>query len=303
MADKPRILVILGPTASGKSGLAVKLAKKCHGEVISADSRQVYKGLNIGTGKITKKEMQGVPHHLLDVAWHQKTFSVDQFKTLAEKAIEKILAKGKLPIICGGTGFYIQALVDNFILPEVPPDPKLRKKLEKKKTHELFNVLAKLDIRRAATIDLKNPARLVRAIEIATHLGFVPDLKKEPQYKALQIGIKTDDKILKAKIHKRLLSRIKLGMINEAKRLHARGLSWKRMEELGLEYRYLGRFLQKKKPFDSAQGLKKMLEQLEREIWHYAKRQKTWFKKDKRIQWLKVNEFDTATNKINRFLR
>src|SRR3972149_9041812 len=124
---KKRILVIVGPTATGKSEVAVFLAKKFDGEVISADSRQVYKGLDIGTGKITKREMSGVPHHLLDVANPKRVFTVSEYKKLGEKALQNIWWRGKLPIICGGTGFYIQALVDGIILPEVPPNKKLRK--------------------------------------------------------------------------------------------------------------------------------------------------------------------------------
>ena len=129
---KQKIIIILGPTATGKSDLAVRLAKKFGGEVISADSRQVYKGLDIGTGKITKKEMAGVPHHLLDVAHPKKVFTVSDYKKLAERACKKIWDGGKIPILCGGTGFYIQAVADNIVLPEVPPNKKLRAQLEKK---------------------------------------------------------------------------------------------------------------------------------------------------------------------------
>jgi tRNA dimethylallyltransferase len=163
----PKILVILGQTAVGKSNLAVRLAKKFNGEIISADSRQVYKGLDIGTGKITKKEMGDVPHFLLDVVSPKRKFSVSQYKKLADKAIKHILGKHKTPIIVGGTGFYIQAIVDNLVLPEVKPDLKLRKKLEKKSTEELVKILKKLDSERAREIDTKNPRRLIRAIEIA----------------------------------------------------------------------------------------------------------------------------------------
>ena len=164
---KPKILVILGPTATGKSGMAVRLAKKFNGEIISADSRQVYKGLDIGSGKITEKEMLGVAHHLLDIANPKRKFSVTDFKEKAEKTIEDILKRSRLPIICGGTGFYIQALVDNLILPEVAPNLSLRKKLEKKTPAELFEILKKLDPKRADSIERQNPRRLIRAIEIA----------------------------------------------------------------------------------------------------------------------------------------
>ncbi len=270
---KPKIIVVLGPTASGKSALAVKLAKKFNGEIISADSRQVYKGLDIGAGKITRREMQGVPHHLLDVASPKKVFTVQDFKNLGEKAIEEILAKGKVPIICGGTGFYIQALVENQALPDVPPNKKLRAELGGKTPEELFEILKKLDARRAESIDRKNPRRLIRAIEIAEALGKVPEIKTEPKYNVSYFNTDMPDEILKKRIHNRLLGRMKQGMVAEAKNLHADGLSWKRMEALGLEYKYLAYYLQKKMTKEA------MLEKLEMEIWHYAKRQRTWFKK------------------------
>ena len=134
-----KIIVVLGPTSSGKSDLAVKLAKKFNGEVISADSRQVYKGLNIGTGKITKKEMRDIPHHLLDVASPKRQFTVTQYKKLADKSIKNILKHGKVPILCGGTGFYIQSIVDNIIIPEVPPNKKLEKSLRKNHSMNFLN--------------------------------------------------------------------------------------------------------------------------------------------------------------------
>ncbi len=297
--EKNKILVILGPTASGKSDLAVSLARKFDGEIISADSRQVYKGLDIGTGKITKKEMRGVKHHMLDVVNPKTIFTVAQFKKKTDKIIADIVRKKKLPILCGGTGFYIQAVVDNISLPEVKPDKKLRAKLSKKSTAELFKILKKLDPRRAQEIDSKNPHRLIRAIEIAKHLGSVPHLEATlpSGYEILQIGIKTDSVVLKEKIYNRLLARIKSGMIREARKLHEKGLSWKRMEALGLEYRYLAKYL--KKEIDKNE----MIEQLDREIRKYAKRQKTWFKRDKKIKWFTLKEEKKIEEKIRKFLK
>ena len=294
---KKKVVVILGPTASGKSGLAIELAKKFSGEVVSADSRQVYRHLNIGTGKITTKKMRGIKHHLLDVASPRKQFTVVQYKNLAEKAMKEITKRGKLPIICGGTGFYIQAIVDNIILPNVLANQKLRKSLGKKSVAELAEILQKLDRERAKNIDLKNSRRLIRAIEIAKALGKVPNIKKQQNdFEFLQIGIKTPDKILRKKISIRLFARISRGMIKETKKLHDRGLSWKRMEELGLEYRYLAYYLQDK--------MKKaeMIEKLETEIWRYAKRQKTWFKKDKRTQWFGLEKKEKIKRTIKKFI-
>jgi tRNA dimethylallyltransferase len=215
MHTKPTIIVILGPTASGKSGIAVQVAKEFGGEIISADSRQVYRGMDIGTGKITKREMDGIPHHLLDVASPSRTFTVAQYQKLAHKKIGGIMKRGKLPIICGGTGFYIRSIVDNLVLPEIKPDAALRKKLEKKTAGELFAILQKLDPRRAKEIDRRNPRRLIRAIEIAEHLGQVPQIKTSSPYNAIQIGVKIDGEVLKEKIRQRLLKLLAQNMIEE----------------------------------------------------------------------------------------
>ncbi|MDO8493004.1 MAG: tRNA (adenosine(37)-N6)-dimethylallyltransferase MiaA [bacterium] len=279
--NKNKIIVVCGPTATGKSDLAVVLAKKFDGEVISADSRQVYKGMDIGSGKITKTEMQEVPHHLLDVISPKKVFTVADYQKLANEAIEKILAKNKLPIICGGTGLYIQSIVDDLILPEVPPDLGLRKELKKKSVAELFIELKRLDPKRAENIDSKNPVRLIRAIEIARTLGSVPKLQfgKNKKYEFLQIGLTLDPEGLSEKIHARLLKRVKQGMIAEVERLKDSGVSWKRLNDFGLEYRFVASFLQGRVSKDE------MLEKLEVAIRQYAKRQITWFKRDEQIKW------------------
>lgn len=293
--EKPKIIVVLGPTASGKSASAVELAQKFNGEVVSADSRQIYKGLNIGTGKVTKKEMHGVPHHLLDVASPRTRFTVARFKTLAERTIDDIIARAKIPVLCGGTGFYIQAIVDGIVLPDVPPDPVLRKKLHKLSNTDLVALLTKLDLKRAPTIDPHNTVRLIRAIEIAKALGTVPAIIAQPKYQTLQIGITTDDKVLREKIKTRLLERLKKGMVEEVKKLHEKGLSWKRMYELGLEYRYISLFLQEKISEDE------MVTKLETEIWHYARRQRVWFKRDTRIKWFKIEQKKEIGKEAERF--
>jgi tRNA dimethylallyltransferase len=281
MKSLPKIICIVGSTASGKSELAVQLAKKFNGEVVSADSRQVYRGLDIGTGKITRREMRGVPHHLLNVVDPKRTFTVAQFKKRAEKVIASILRRGKVPIICGGTGFYISSLVDNLLLPEVSPNLALRKKLSKKSTAELFGYLKKLDSLRAKTIDAHNPVRLIRAIEIAESLGKVPRFKKgKRKYDAILLGIHLPDKILRKRIRRRLQKWLKQGLIAEVKNLRQRGLSWKRLYDLGLDYRFVSLYLQQKL------SKEKMMEQSENAIWQYAKRQKTWWKKEKRIHWI-----------------
>ncbi|MFA4999371.1 MAG: tRNA (adenosine(37)-N6)-dimethylallyltransferase MiaA [Parcubacteria group bacterium] len=280
MKSLSKILVVLGPNASGKSNLAVKLAKERNGEVVSADSRQVYKGLDIGAGKITKEEMQGVPHHLLDVVSPNKVFTASDYSRLARKAIDDILKRGKLPIICGGTGFYIDAALYNDSFASVPPNIAIRKKLAKFKTEELAEKLSQLDPARFASIDTKNRVRLIRALEIALTTGkSVPLIKSKPLYKAEKIGILWPLKELDRRIELRLDKRLSSGMIDEITNLNKKGLSWKRLYELGLEYRYISLYLKGELDYETMR--KKLLTAIKQ----YARRQMTWFKRDKKIKW------------------
>ena len=314
-----KLIVILGPTASGKTDLSIKLAKKLalsknegfNGvEIVSADSRQVYKGLNIGSGKITKKEMQGITHYLLDIANPKRKFTVAQYQKLAFKAIEKIHKKEKIPFLVGGSGFYIKSIVDGILIPEIKPDWKLRKKLVKKTAEELFLILKKLDPKRAKLIDKKNPRRLIRAIEIVLKTGKpvpqFPTMFDVAGFEVLQIGIKKSSEELKKTIQKRLRKRLKQGLIHEVKNLQKNGLPWKRLEELGLEYRFVAQYLQSKLSY------KEMQSKLEKEIWHFSKRQMTWFKKhsapeqvryraSKRIHWIKNQK--EAENLVKKFVK
>ena len=291
-----KIIVILGPTASGKTDISIKLAKKFNGEIVSADSRQVYKALNIGSGKVTKKEMKGVPHHLLDVASPKRKFTVAQFQKLALKKIQQIQKRGDIPFLVGGSGFYIQSVVDGLIIPEVKPNWKLREKLERKSKAELFLMLKKLDSKRAESIDKNNPRRLIRAIEIVMATGKpIPKIRRRqtsPDFDILQIGIKKSPSELKKLIKKRLDKRLRIGMIVEVENLHKNGLSWKRLEELGLEYRYVAQYLQKKPSFDTTQDLsayQEMIDKIQIESEHFTKRQMTWFKRDKKIHWVNTS--------------
>jgi tRNA dimethylallyltransferase len=293
----PKLIVVLGPTASGKSDLAVELAKKFNGEIISADSRQVYKGMDLGTGKITEKEMKGVTHHLLDVYSPKKVFTVAEYKKLADSAIQDILKRNKIPIICGGTGFYIDAVVSGQSFPEVLANPKLRKELESKSLEELQKTLKKIDSERFETVDTKNKVRLVRAIEIATELGNVPKIKTENRYGALYIGINWPKEVLRERIYTRIISRISDGMIEEIERLHTEGLSWKRMFSLGLEYRHISLFLQGKLTKEE------MIKTLHTKICQFAKRQITWFKRNKKIIWLEPEKPEEAEEAIRLFLK
>lgn len=294
----PKILVILGPTASGKSALAVELARELNGEVVSADSRQVYTGLNIGAGKITPEEMKGVPHHLLDVVSPTETFTVEQFKQKAFEAIDDILKRGKLPIICGGSGFYIDAVVRNVSFPSVAANEELRAELQKLSAEELHKHLTELDSRRAQEIDPHNKRRLIRAIEIAREAGSVPEIKSEPRYEALQIGIQVAPEILKKRIHERLITRMKQGMVEEARTLRADGLSLERMEELGLEYRYLARHI------SGTLSEEELIAELDKEIYKFARRQMTWFKRDTNIEWTTIEDISVSkiTERVRKFL-
>ena len=278
-----KVLVILGPTASGKSDLAVRLAKKFKGEVISADSRQVYKGLDIGTGKITRKEMGGIPHHLLDVADPRKPFSVSQYKKLAEEERYFIESRHRLPIVVGGTGFYIDTFSGAVSLPDVPPNKNLREKLAKKTNNALFKLLEKKDPKRAKSIDSNNKVRLIRALEIIEALGKVPKLKPANTNNFVFIGLKPEK--LDERIKNRLVKRLPDIITESKKLLKEKKLTYKRMHELGLEYRYAGLYLQDKITKDE------LVEKLYLAIRKYAKRQMTWFKRNKKIKWFKPEEY------------
>ena len=284
-----KIIVILGQTASGKSDLGIKIAKKFNGEIISADSRQVYKGMDIGTGKVTKQEQKVVKHHMRDVANPRKEFTVYDFKKIGEKAIKNILAKNKLPIIVGGSGFYIDSLVKNLALPEVPPNKKLRAKLVKQSMKQLFSQLLILDPQRAKTIDPKNKLRLIRALEIIKTTGkTIPSLKESSRYNVLYFGIKWSKEALNKRIKIRLNKRLRQGMIEEVKKLlnppTSRGLGKKRLYNFGLEYRWINEYLSGKINYSQMEnGLFKA-------IVKYSKRQLTWFKRNKKIHWLVSDE-------------
>ncbi|MEX1027429.1 MAG: tRNA (adenosine(37)-N6)-dimethylallyltransferase MiaA [Candidatus Paceibacterota bacterium] len=297
MNETPKLLVILGPTATGKSDLAVGLALEFNGEVISADSRQVYRGLDIGTGKITADEMRGVPHHCLDIADPDDQLSVTQYKEHAENAIADIGSRGKLPILVGGTGFYIQAVVDNVSFPEVPPDEELRSQLEQQSAEELFTELREKDPGRAETIEPENKRRLIRALEIVAHTGTVPPpAQTGSPYNLLEIGVHLDRDILRTRIRERLERRLKAGMIDEADRLHRHGLSYERMIELGLEYRFLAQHLRGELTYEE------MVEQLGTAISQYAKRQRSWFKRDHRIEWFHPDRHDEIAQRVAQWL-
>ena len=294
---KEKIVVIVGPTASGKTSLSIELAKEFNGEIVSADSRQVYRGLDIGTGKITKEEMQEIPHHLLDVANPTDTYSVSDFVRDARDTISSIVNRKKIPIVVGGTFFYIDALLGKISTPEVPPNHELRAKLEEMSADSLYTVLLQNDESRAADIDPQNKRRIIRALEIVEAIGKVPEIKPMLIYNALTIGIDIPKSKLHKNIHDRIESRMKIGMIEEVEELHKNGMTFERMEELGLEYRYISLYLQKK--ITKAE----MLKELEIKTRQFAKRQMTWLKRNKSINWFSLVDKDEISVEIERFLK
>lgn len=296
-----KLIAIVGPTATGKSDLGVALARDFDGEIVSADSRQVYRGLNIGTGKITHEEMRGVAHHLLDIADPQERFSVAEYKELAQKVIASIHTRNHVPLLVGGSGMYVSAVIDNKMFPDVPPNQALRHELAEKSTEELFALLQERDPARATTIDPHNPHRLIRALEIVEAVGTVPAQTSSSPYNTLIIGLDLPDTRLRERIHSRLIERLQTGMIEEVARLldappEGIGMTSTRMNELGLEYRYLAKFLEKEITHEE------MVAKLDTEIWHYAKRQRTWFKRDKRIKWFQPSEEVSIHNHVTQFL-
>jgi tRNA dimethylallyltransferase len=274
MNENRTIIVVAGPTASGKSDFAVELALKNNGEIISADSRQVYKGLDIGTGKITHEEMKGIPHYMLDVVNVGDEFSVSEYAKRAKPILEDIFERGKTPIICGGTGQYIDALIYDVALPAVAPNETLRQQLEKKDVDELYHELAAKDPYRADAVDRYNKVRLIRALEIVHELGYVPPLH-EPKlvYKTEFYLMNPSRELVRERIKKRLLARLQNGMLDECKKLLEQGVTHEELEKLGLEYRYMSRHIRGEISYEE------MIEELKNKICQYAKRQDTWNKK------------------------
>jgi tRNA dimethylallyltransferase len=294
-----KLIVILGPTASGKTDLAIKLAKKLKGEIVSADSRQVYKEMDIATAKPLRNQkylVKGIPHYLINVVYPNEEFNVAIYKKLAVEAIKDIQKRGKLPFLVGGTGLYIQSVVDNIDFPKVPPQKKLREKLEKKTEKELFEIYKKLDPKGAKFIDKENKRRLIRAIEVCkvTKKSFWQQRKKgEPIFDVLQIGIKLPKSELKKRIRKRVERMFKLGLEKETKNLVKKyGFKIPPLQTIG--YQEWKELFERK--IDKNEVRRKI-------IFHtlqFARRQMSWFKRDKRIKW--VRNYKKAEKLIKNFL-
>ncbi len=293
MAQK--MIVIEGTNASGKSSLGVALARQCGGEIISADSRQVYKGLNLGSGKITEEEMAGVPHHLLDVALPGNFFSMADFQRLAYEAADGIFGRGRVPFLVGGTGLYVDAVADGYILSDKKPDPVLREHLETFETPRLYEMLkARVP---DTEIDPRNRHRVMRALE-KLEAGDDQPAARKPRYDVLKFGVTWPREVLKKRIDERLDRRLEQGMTEEVRGLLESGVSETFLVKLGLEYKYLTWYLTGKMGYDQ------MKEELGLAIKRFAKRQMTWFRRDPNIIWLDMagDPVSEATEKIEDFL-
>ncbi|HWQ91539.1 MAG TPA: tRNA (adenosine(37)-N6)-dimethylallyltransferase MiaA [Clostridia bacterium] len=277
-----KLVVILGTNASGKSELGIRLAQHFGGEIVSADSRQVYRGLDLGSGKVTPAQAAVVKHHLIDVAEVSEYYSLAEYQRAAYEAIDSISGFGKLPFLVGGTGLYISAIVEGYQLVDVPPNEQLRAELESLPLAQLVERLEKLDLTAANQIDKCNRRRLIRAIEIACAGYAHPAARKNsPRYDCLQLGLTWPREILLERIEKRLEERLANGMIEEVANLRARGVSDLRLDKLGLEYRYIARYLR-----GELGTIDALRSQLRIAIRQFAKEQLTWFKRDDRIVWL-----------------
>ena len=282
--NRPHLVVILGPTASGKSTLGITLALHFNGEIVSADSRQVYRGLDIGTAKVTAEEQALIPHHLIDVADVRETFTVSQFQQQAIAAIDDILARGRQPFLVGGSPHYIQAVVDNLHIPSIPPQPALRAELAARPLSELLAQLEALDPQSAAVIDRNNPRRVIRALEVCLISGRTFSEQRrmaDPLYESLLLGIEWPREVLYKRIDTRVDERMQQGMVQEVRNLLEQGISHERLEALGLEYRFISRWLRGEFPSEG-----EMVQRLKYAIHDFTRRQLTWFRKDKRILWV-----------------
>jgi tRNA dimethylallyltransferase len=276
------LVVILGTNASGKSELGIRLANHLGGEVVSADSRQVYRGLDLGSGKITPAQAGSVKHHLIDVADLSDYFSLAQYQRAAYRAIDSISQAGKRPLLVGGTGLYISAIVEGYELVDVPPNDPLRAELAGLPLSQLVERLEKSAPDAASHIDKSNRRRIIRAIEIAAagHAHMAAQ-QSSPRYHCLQLGLTWPRETLAERIERRLRERLANGMIEEVARLRSRGVSDTRLDKLGLEYRYIVRYLR-----DELATLDDLRRELGIAIRQFAKGQLTWFKRDRRIVWL-----------------
>ena len=296
MNGLPKLIAVVGTNASGKSGLGVTLAERYGGEIVSADSRQVFRGLDLGSGKITPAETRGVPHHLIDVCAPGDFFSMHDFQRLAYEAIDGILARGRLPFLVGGTGLYVASVTEGYVMSDAAPDLEYRDHLETFSTPELYDMLVKAvpDI----DIERNNRNRVMRVLE-KLHAGDDHVPHNRPRYDTLKLGVTWDRETLKARIDARLERRLEQGMVEEVRGLMDQGVSTAFLYKLGLEYRFIAQYLTGEIP-----RYEDMVEQLGNAIKKFAKRQMTWFRRDRDILWLDMtgDPVAQAGEAIDRFI-
>jgi tRNA dimethylallyltransferase len=294
------LVVILGPTASGKTEIAVRLACDLHGVIISADSRQVYRGMDIGTGKdlnqYTINNMK-IPYSMIDIIDPQEEFNLFEFQSRFYEIFKKIHNDGNLPILVGGTGLYLQSVLSGYKMPEAPPDPELRKDLDQKSIEEIKAIFFSYKPLLHNKTDLEDKHRLIRAIEIERARNIKKTEQEDtPEIDAVIFGISWERSLLRQRITSRLEERLKYGMIEEVKRLHVSGLSWRRLDNFGLEYRYISLYLQNMISYDE------MKNKLNIAIHQFAKRQETWFRRMERngikINWIPANEYNLLKESV-----
>lgn len=298
------LIVILGPTASGKTNVAARLAFDLGGEIISADSRQVYRGMNIGTGKDLNQYMidgRQVPYHLIDIIMPDEEFNLFAFQKRFYEIFSALVKKNVLPVLVGGTGLYLESVLLAYDLPEAPVDEKRRNDLRYRTTSELQDLLLDLNPRLHNRTDLEDSERLIRAIEIELARKDQRGKKERPQVDAAVFGIQWERAVLRKRITKRLDERLKEGMLEEVSSLHSAGLSWERLESFGLEYRFAALYLQNRMPFDE------MKDKLNIAIHQFAKRQETWFRRMERkgvpIHWIPGDDYPLLKENVIRRLR
>ena len=304
MNTKPKVIVICGPTASGKTSLSVELAKKCNGEIISADSMQIYKEMNIGTAKVTPEEMQGIKHYMIDIVSPTERYSVAEFKVQAEKAIEEILKKGKTPIIAGGTGLYVNSLIYNIQYNDIKIDEEYRKYLEERVEKEglqsLYEEAKKIDFEAMKSISKNDQKRILRVLEMYHQTGKTKtELEKESRkeevkydYKVYAINWEREE--LYKRINKRVDIMIEQGLIKEVENILKKYNKFPTAMQ-GLGYKEVVEYLDKKITKEE------MIEKIKMETRRYAKRQIIWFKKIENVKWIQGNE--TISNNINLILK
>lgn len=297
-----KLVCVAGPTGSGKTGLGIEIAKKFGGEIISADSMQIYKKLNIGTAKPSVEEMEGIPHHLLDIISPYSEFSVKEFVDLANEKIDEITSRGKLPIVVGGTGLFISSLIDNVKFSEGEADNKLREELrliaEKNGTEYLHNMLKEIDYDSYLRLHPNNIKRVIRAIEIYKTTGItmteqIKNSKNEPSSFDLKyFGLNADRQYIYDRINKRVDIMVKKGLFSEVENLYKEGLnlSYKSMQAIG--YKEIIMYLEGKLKKEEAIDL------IKQESRRYAKRQLTWFRRDERINWIDILKYDTTDKQL-----